>query len=160
MLEIQCNASCDLNCKFNLYLCSVFHKIVFFHYCWELWVLIMSHTSCLVGFSLSIAFSLMLKLILGNVPRKSSLLNICVVPNKMLRCEMSFTEQHYDTLTWNTFSQLSQTTVGNVPPNYKPVTLCKALFAQGGKWMRIALSFHRALQLVLLFKEFCSALKL
>ena len=46
------------------------HKIVFFRCCWELWVLIVSHSSCLVGNSLSIAFSLMLRLVLGNVPQK------------------------------------------------------------------------------------------
>jgi len=67
---------------------------MFFHYCWELRVLIVSHFSCLVHNSLCIAFSLTLRLILGNVPQKDFTAEpVYVVPNKMLKCEMSIAGQ-------------------------------------------------------------------
>lgn len=79
-------------------------------------MLIVSHSSHLVGNSLSICFSFMLRLLLGNVPQNSPV-NTCVVPNEMLRCEMSVTEQHCDEIAWNILSQSSWTTAVNVSPN-------------------------------------------
>lgn len=81
-------------------------------------MLIVSHSPRLVGNSPSIAFLLVLRLILGNVPQKEFTDEpVCVVPNKMLRCEMSVTGQCYDDIGWNIFSQPSWTTVGKLPPN-------------------------------------------